>query len=137
MTPYEQIKEAYNFVLKHIDPGTTCDRRAFQKRKIRTPPDSIRDLIVSTATRRNYADNACVQVSVYDDRVEITSTRNVVWGITFKEILSRTSKIRNKVIATVFSEMLIIEKWGTGIRRVIDGCRAYSLADLSAEQLSG
>jgi predicted HTH transcriptional regulator len=50
-------------------------------------------------------------------------------GVTLQEILNGTSKIRNKVLATVFAEMYIIEKWGTGIQRVIDGCREYGIAD--------
>jgi predicted HTH transcriptional regulator len=50
-------------------------------------------------------------------------------GVTLQKILNGTSKIRNKVLATVFAEMYIIEKWGTGIQRVIDGCREYGIAD--------
>ncbi|MFP3153291.1 putative DNA binding domain-containing protein [Lachnospiraceae bacterium ZAX-1] len=126
-TLYEQIEEAYNFVLKHINLGATIEG-LFRKEKYELPPDSIRELIVNAITHRNYADNACVQVSVYDDRVEVTSPGMLYGGITLKEILSGTSKIRNKVIAAVFSEMFIIEKWGTGIQRVIDGCRTYGLA---------
>ncbi|MDR0881818.1 MAG: ATP-binding protein [Candidatus Adiutrix sp.] len=127
-TLYEQIEEAYNFVLKHINLGATIEG-IFRKEKYELPPESIRELIVNAVTHRNYAENACVQVSVYDDRVEITSPGRLYGGITLKEILSGNSRIRNKVIATVFSEMFIIEKWGTGIQRVIDGCRDYAIAD--------
>jgi predicted HTH transcriptional regulator len=65
----------------------------------------------------------------FDDRVEVTSPRMLYGGVTLKEILSGVSKLRNKVIATVFTEMLLIEKWGTGVKRVIGGCRECGIAD--------
>jgi predicted HTH transcriptional regulator len=78
---------------------------------------------------RNYTDNASVQVSVFEDRVEITSPGMLYGGVALQKILNGTSKIRNKVLANVFAEMYIIEKWGTEIQRVIDGCREYGIED--------
>lgn len=39
------------------------------------------------------------------------------------------SKIRNVCIAEVFSRMGIIEQWGTGIQRTIQGCREYGVQE--------
>ena len=39
------------------------------------------------------------------------------------------SKIRNVCIAEVFSRMGIIEQWGTGIQRMIQGCREYGVRE--------
>ena len=48
-------------------------------------------------------------------------------GLTLEEALSGRSKIRNRVIAEVFSRMEIIEEWGTGIKRIIRRAEEYGL----------
>ena len=41
--------------------------------------------------------------------------------------MSGHSKIRNKLIANIFSQMGLVEAWGSGIRRIIGAAREYSL----------
>ena len=125
---YEQIEEAYQFVLKHINLGVRIEG-IFSKNEYELPKDSIREMIVNAVTHRNYAMSASVQVAVYDDRVEVTSPGMLYGGITLKEVLSGASSIRNKAIATVFAQMHIIDDWGTGIKKIIDGCRDYGIRD--------
>jgi len=125
---YEQIEEAYQFVLKHINLGVTIEG-IFSKNEYELPKESIREMIVNAVTHRNYAMSSSVQVAVYDDRVEVTSPGMLYGGITLKEILSGGSRIRNKAIATVFAQMHIIDDWGTGIKKIIDGCRDYGISD--------
>jgi len=45
-----------------------------------------------------------------------------------QEIAGRL-KIRNVCIAEVFSRMGIIEQWGTGLQRMIQGCREYGVRE--------
>ncbi|MDD3893289.1 MAG: ATP-binding protein, partial [Bacteroidales bacterium] len=45
------------------------------------------------------------------------------------------SKIRNKAIAEVFAQMGIIESWGTGIQRMIDGCLEMGVPEPVFEEL--
>jgi predicted HTH transcriptional regulator len=78
---------------------------------------------------RNYGVSASVQVAVFDNRVGVTSPGMLYGGITLKEVLSGASRIRNKAIATVFAQMHIIDDWGTGIKKIIDGCRDYGISD--------
>lgn len=39
-----------------------------------------------------------------------------------KNIFDGRSEIRNKVVARVFKELKYIERWGSGIKRMIDSC---------------
>lgn len=41
-------------------------------------------------------------------------------------VMSGHSKIRNKLIANIFSQMGLVEAWGSGIRRIIGAAREYS-----------
>jgi predicted HTH transcriptional regulator len=131
---YEQIEEAYNFVLKHINLGAEINGLLRQD-VYELPIKSIREMIVNAVTHKNYLYNSSVQVAVYDDRVEVTSPGMLSGGLTIQDIIDGSSDVRNKVIATVFANMHIIEDWGTGIRRMIDGCREYGIRDPEFIQL--
>ena len=47
-----------------------------------------------------------------------------------EQAIARLLKIYNVCIAEFFSRMGIIEQWGTGIQRMIQGCREYGVRDL-------
>lgn len=125
---YDQIEEAYRFVLKHINLGATIDG-IVRKDKYELPPESIREAIINSVCHRCYLDHSCVQIAVYDNRVEITSPGMLYGGLTVEQAISGRSKIRNVCIAEVFSRMGIIEQWGTGLQRMIRGCREYGVRE--------
>lgn len=125
---YEQIEDAYEFVLKHINLGAEI-KGLVRKEAYELPTEAIREAIVNATTHRNFLDRACVQVAVYDDRVEVTSPGMLYGGLTIEQIREGGSKIRNRCIAEVFSRMKIIESWGTGIRRMFSSCREYGIRE--------
>lgn len=93
------------------------------------PPESIREAIINSVCHRCYLDHSCVQIAVYDNRVEITSPGMLYGGLTVEQAVSGRSKIRNVCIAEVFNRMGIIEQWGTGLQRMIRGCREYGVRE--------
>lgn len=125
---YDQIEEAYQFVLKHINLGATIDG-IVRKDKYELPPESIREAIINSVCHRCYLDHSCIQIAVYDNRVEITSPGMLYGGLTVEQAISGRSKIRNVCIAEMFSRMGIIEQWGTGLQRMIRGCREYGVRE--------
>lgn len=50
-------------------------------------------------------------------------------GVSIEKMKAGYSKVRNRAIAYAFSYMKIIEKWGSGIPRVMKECRDYGLPD--------
>lgn len=125
---YMQIEEAYEFVLKHINLGAEI-KGLLRTEAYELPTEAIREAIVNAITHRNFLDRACVQVAVYDDRVEITSPGMLYGGLTIEQIKEGGSKIRNRCIAEVFSRMKIIESWGTGIKRMFSSCKEYGIRE--------
>lgn len=125
---YEQIEDAYEFVLKHINLGAEING-LIRTDAYEIPTEAIREAIVNAITHRNFLDRACVQVAVYDDRVEITSPGMLYGGLTIEQIKEGGSKIRNRCIAEIFSRMKIIESWGTGIKRMFSSCREYGIRE--------
>ena len=125
---YEQIEEAYEFVLKHINLGAEISGLV-RTDAYELPTEAIREAIVNATTHRNFLDRACVQVAVYEDRVEVTSPGMLYGGLTIEQIKEGGSKIRNRCIAEVFSRMKIIESWGTGIKRMFSSCKEYGIRE--------
>lgn len=125
---YEQIEDAYKFVLKHINLGAKIEGLV-RKDAYELPIGAVREMIVNAICHRNYMDNSCTQVAIYDDRVEVTSPGMLYGGVTLEEAMSGRSKIRNRAIAEVFSRMEIVESWGTGIRRIMNRAKEYSLPE--------
>ena len=44
-----------------------------RKEKYELPPEAIREMIINAHCHRNLLDESCIQVAVYDDRLEVTS----------------------------------------------------------------
>ncbi len=61
--------------------------------------------------------------------MEIVSPGSIPRGLTVAKIKEGRSKIRNSGIAAVFGYLSLIEKWGTGIPRVIEECIEYGLKE--------
>lgn len=125
---YEQIENAYQFVLRHINLGAEINGLV-RKDTYELPVTAIREMIVNAVCHRNYMDNSCIQVAVYDDRIEVTSPGMLYGRLTLEEAVSGRSKIRNRIIADIFSRMEIIEEWGTGIRRILHRAKEYGLPE--------
>ena len=110
---YEQIEEATTFVLRNIRLGAVIEGLV-RKEFYELPVEAIREMIVNAHCHRNLTDASCVQVAVYDDRLEVTSPGGLYNGLTYEEIMSGHSKLRNRAIANIFNQMGLIEAWGTG-----------------------
>lgn len=115
-------------MLRHINLGAKIEG-IVRKDYYELPVGAIREMIINAVCHRNYMDSSCVQVAVYDDRVEVTFPGMLYGGLTLKEAMSGRSKIRNKAIAEIFSRMEIIEEWATGIRRIMNRAKEYGLRE--------
>ena len=123
---YTQIEEAVDFVLRNIRLGATIDGLV-RKEKYELPPEAIREMIINAHCHRNLLDESCIQVAVYDDSLEVTSPDGLYNGLTYEEVMNGHSKIRNKGIANIFSQMGLVEAWGSGIKRILNAAEEYGL----------
>ena len=125
---YEQIENAYSFVLNHINLSLEIDGLQ-RSEHYELPIRSIREMIVNAVTHRNYMIDSCIQVAVFDDRIEVTSPGMLYGSLDIAAIKSGRSETRNRTIARVFDKMRLIESWGTGIRRIIEECADAGLPE--------
>lgn len=131
---YIQAEEAYQFVLKHINLTAKIEG-LFRKETYELPVRTIRELIANAVVHRSYLDDSCIQICIFDDRLEVTSPGMLYGGLDMQSVKSGKSKCRNTAIAEAFRYMGIIEAWGTGIPRMIKECREYGLKEPLFEEL--
>ena len=125
---YAQIESAVDFVLRNIRLGARIDGLV-RKEKYELPLEAIREMIINAHCHRNLLDESCIQVAVYDDRLEVTSPGGLYNGLTYEEVMNGHSKIRNKAIANIFSQMGLVEAWGSGIKRIFNAAKEYGLLE--------
>ena len=79
---------------------------------------------------RDYSGPTGSIVKVYDDKIEISNAGRLPPGLTVAQLVSGkyVSEPRNPQIAEMFKEAGIIERYGSGIGRIITDFKEYGLA---------
>ncbi|WP_455045441.1 ATP-binding protein [Leptotrichia trevisanii] len=123
-----QLEKAYQYVLEKINLGSDIVG-IYRVDKYEIPPKSIRELIANAVIHRSYLEPNDIQVALYDNRLEITSPGMLLSGVNVKRMKEGFSKLRNRAIASVFAYVNIIEKWGSGIPRIMSELAEYGLEE--------
>ncbi len=123
---YEQIEDAYNFVLQHIDLGSRIEG-LFRQDFYELPIKAIREMIINAVCHRSYLAPGKIQVALFDDRLEVTAPGMLDSEMTIEKMKSGLLKIRNRAIASAFSYMNIVESWGSGIPTILQEAKEYGL----------
>lgn len=93
------------------------------------PPEALREALSNAFCHRDYSSGSgSISVGIYDDRLEITSTGSLHFGITSEMLfLPHDSQPWNPLIADVFYRRGIIERWGRGTIRMAELAAAAGL----------
>jgi len=123
---YELLEQTQLFLLQHLNKAARIE--GLRREDVyEIPVPALRELIANAILHRNYLVHGFIQVSIYDNRVEILSPGSLYANLTREEMLAGNSRQRNPILADIFQRMGIVEKWGTGICRVQELCRAAGL----------
>ena len=124
----EQMDAAFQYVLEKINRGMRI-QGMYRQDLYELPVDSVREMIANSVAHRSYLEPGNIQVALFDNRLEVTSPGMLLNGVTLEKMIKGQSKIRNRAIANAFAYMKIMEKWGSGIPRMMRECREYALPD--------
>jgi len=124
----QQIEEAMHFVKRNIRLGSRIEG-VYREDIYELPIDSIREMISNAVCHRSYVSPGSIQLAIYDDRLEVTSPGRISPDLTIEQLIEGNSRVRNVAIGAAFQYMHIIERWGTGIPRIIKEAKEYGLAN--------
>ncbi len=125
--PVDAIEQIIHFIEKNTLKSAEIGR--IKRRDIpQYPPIALRETVINALLHADYANKtATIMVAIFDDRIEISNPGGLVFGMTLERALAGSSRVRNKVIARVFRELQLIERWGSGLQRIIDACAESGL----------
>ena len=129
----DQLEEAYQFVLRHTNLGAVING-LYRDEAYSLPVSAIREMIANAVIHRSYVNRSCIQVSMYDDRIEVDSPGTLFGGMDIETAKSGRSMCRNEAIAQAFQYMKTVETWGTGIPRIFESCKEYGLPEPEFEE---
>jgi ATP-dependent DNA helicase RecG len=86
------------------------------------PPAALREALANALCHRDYSIGAgAVSLAIYDDRLEITSTGSLHFGLTVEDLKGpHTSQPWNPLVAQVCFRRGIIETWGRGTVKIAE-----------------
>ena len=125
---YKQIDEAYAFVLRNIRLGAKVIG-LFRHDMCELPEKTIRELIINAVCHRSYVRQRCVQVAIYDDRLEVTSPGMLARDVSIAKLKEGYSSLRNRGLAAAFIYLKLVEGWGSGIPNMLKECEEYGLQE--------
>ncbi len=92
---------------------------AERRKKELIPEEAFRESIANALIHRSWDVESQIRISMFDDRIEISSPGGLPAGITKEEYLKgQISVLRNPILANVFYRLGMVEIFGTGILRI-------------------
>lgn len=83
------------------------------------PEDAFREAIVNALAHRDWSISAAIKVEIYDQYIEISSPGGLPRGLSEEEYINgQFSILRNEKIGSLFNRLGLIERFGTGIKRI-------------------
>ncbi len=85
------------------------------------PKAAFREALANALVHREWDLPAHIQIAMYQDRIEINSPGGLPLGMSQESYLNEYASIlRNPIIAGVFHRLGLIEKFGTGVARILN-----------------
>ena len=133
--PILSIEEAMGFVEKHAMRGIEI-KGVRHTETWSLPLAAVREALINAVVHADYAQQgAPIRLAIFDDRIEIENPGLLLPGLTIDEIKQGVSKLRNKVIGQVFFRLGLIERWGSGVKRIIESCEESGFSEPLFEEI--
>jgi len=119
---FTEVDEIIAFIKKHLMVEYIITGDPKRTERFDYPLDAIREIVINMVVHRDYRDSSASIIKIFDDRIEFFNPGKLYGGITINDLLSGnySSKTRNKLIAKAFKEVGLIERYGSGIKRILD-----------------
>ena len=117
-------------ILKQFDSALGMFRKYYEYEQIRgstreqislIPEEAFREAAANALVHRTWDVNSNINIAMFHDKIQITSPGGLPKGISEEEYMrGGISILRNPIIGNVFYRLHMIEKFGTGIRRIYE-----------------
>jgi len=135
----DQVEETIEFIKKNIRVRFEISGKPRRKETWEYPLTALRESLINAICHRDYGDVADIQIKIFEDALQVWSPGFLPYNMTVAELLDpeHSSKPRNKLIAQIFYDLGLIERYGSGIHRILAACRKAGLPQPLFENFSG
>jgi ATP-dependent DNA helicase RecG len=114
------VEQAVEFCRRNLAVGAVLDDGARRREQWPYPEESIREAIVNALVHRDYLLSATdVELSLYEDRLEVISPGRLPNGITPARMRAGCRASRNQILKDVMRDYGYLEHMGMGVPRKI------------------
>jgi ATP-dependent DNA helicase RecG len=135
-----QVDEVMDFIRKNINVKFRITGKPQRKEIWDYPLNALREAVTNAICHRDYSELSDIQVKIYDSFIQIWNPGGLPFGLTIDDLYDplHTSKPRNKLIAQIFYDTGFIERYGSGIQRMIEECMKMNIPEPEfAEKFGG
>lgn len=133
--PVEAIDEILHFIEKHAMQSIEITSARHQE-IWNIPYKAVREAIINAVVHADYSQQGSpTRIAIFDDRIEIENPGLLRFGLTIEDIKQGISKLRNRIIGRIFHLLGLIERWGSGVQRIINTCRESGFPEPKFEEI--
>ena len=123
----QMIEHAMNFV-RRFTPKEFVITGAKRTEIPALPEEAVREAIINAVAHRDYFNKNEIQLSIFDNRLEITNPGGLPEGMT-KELLGTLSIQRNPVVYQMLKDYDYMEGIGSGISKILRAMKEKNLKE--------
>ena len=125
------VEQALDFVKRNTGVTAVLADGTRRVEKPAYPPEVIREAIVNALIHRDYLlSNTDIELTIYQDRLEIVSPGKLPNGITPERMRAGTRAARNQLLKDIMRDYSYLEHMGMGIpRKIVRGMEEHNGTD--------
>ncbi len=122
------VEKAVEFVRRNTEVAATLEGGAQRRQRWEYPEEVVREAIVNALVHRDYLlSGTDIELSIYEDRLEIVSPGRLPNGITPERMRTGCRSARNQLLKDVMRDYSYLEHMGMGIpRKIIRGMNEHN-----------
>ncbi|OGF50380.1 MAG: transcriptional regulator [Candidatus Firestonebacteria bacterium RIFOXYA2_FULL_40_8] len=125
---FDILEKSEAYIREHINWGVKFGR--LEREEVpEIPIKAIREALVNSLCHRDYSVPKGNEIAIFKNRVEIYNPGEFPEELSPEDFIKgkERSVLRNPLIAEVFYKAKEIEKWGSGLKRINDECKAVKI----------
>ena len=122
------VEQAVEFVRRNTGIIATLADGARREEKWTYPEEAVREAVVNALVHRDYLlSGTTVELSIYEDRLEVVSPGRLPNGITPQRMITGCRSARNQLLKDVMRDYGYLEHMGMGVpRKIVKGMREHN-----------
>lgn len=123
----DQVEEVMNYMKRVLKLSYSISGKAKRDEIWEYPLDAVREVVTNAICHRDYSSPAEIQIKIFDDRLTVFNPGALPFGMSVEKLMdpNHNSIPRNRLIAMLFYDTELIERYGSGIQRILDDCHKH------------